>query len=142
LANFRPGDTAAQLATILLADNDELSRDVFKKTLVRAGYEVLDAASGVEALRIAHNYGGPLSLLVTEISMPGMDGLTLASRLQAERPETNVLYVTAFVEDDMVPKLHASMHILRKPFLPAELTGEVRQLLPSREPHAAGFSRS
>ena len=130
-------DSAPATATILVADNDELTRDVLKRVLERAGHRVLDAHSGPEALHIAQGHSGPIPLLVTEITMPVMDGLTLASRLRAERPETDVLFVTAFVPEELLPRIVPGTQLLRKPFLPREFVGKVQELLAGRVAHLA-----
>jgi two-component system cell cycle sensor histidine kinase/response regulator CckA len=141
LTQQRLEDSAPQWATILLVDSDSPSREIFKKVLERAGYRVVDAYDGAQGLHLLHNCGTPISLLITEITMPGMDGLTLASLVQAEQPGIETLYVTAYVEDYLVPRLRRGMRILPKPFLPEVLLAQVRELLTGPKLTPAGVRR-
>jgi CheY-like chemotaxis protein len=59
---------------ILLADDEELLRNIKRKVLEKAGYSVLVAQNGQEAIQIAHEHPDPIALLVSNVQMPGMTG--------------------------------------------------------------------
>jgi CheY-like chemotaxis protein len=63
---------------------------------VAAGYRVLQAGDGEEALRIAEAYTEPIHLLLTDVVMPRLNGVEVAGRLTRQRPDTKVLYMSGF----------------------------------------------
>src|SRR5260370_4489862 len=67
--------------------------------LKTGNYEVLEAVDGLDALRRAEEYRGPIHLLVTDVVMPKMNGVVLAERLTALRPEMKVLYASGYTDD-------------------------------------------
>jgi CheY-like chemotaxis protein len=77
---------------ILLVDDDEETRDVFRDLLADAGYEVMVAANGTEACRTLAGFRA--DLVVTDLEMPGMDGLQLIRWLRTARPSCSILLVT------------------------------------------------
>src|SRR5688572_27395476 len=87
---------------ILVVDDDQAVRQVAARVLQRAGYEVLQAGEGAEALRVAREHQGRLDLLLTDVVMPGMNGRELGERLAEERPETRLLYMSAYTEDEVI----------------------------------------
>jgi CheY-like chemotaxis protein len=80
--------------TILIAEDKPLVRRILKTALENAGYTVLEAADGEEALNVARLYGGPIDLLLTDVVMPGAGGFALYQALTAERPGTAVVFMT------------------------------------------------
>ena len=102
--------------------------------LERSGYSIIEAASGTDALALAEQHDGPIQLLVTDVVMPGMDGPTLAGKLQQVRPDTRVLYLSGYAGDEMVR--HGvemrSVAYLPKPFTPDALAQKVREVLDAR----------
>jgi PAS domain S-box-containing protein len=118
---------------VLLAEDEGIVRRLMVQTLRREGWEVLDAPSGAEALRLARERGLSLDLLVTDIMMPGMSGRELAERLRRTQPDLPVLFVTGFSSEDDPRRLPGSgVALLQKPFLPESLVARVRELLPAR----------
>jgi two-component system cell cycle sensor histidine kinase/response regulator CckA len=111
-------------ATVLLVDDDEPLRGATERFIAKAGYRVLTAGCGAEALRLAEEYAGPIDCLVTDVMMPGMDGRQLAHRLLEMRPETRVVFISGFAEaliaDDGTP-LEPGRPVVAKPFTGAEL---------------------
>ncbi len=114
-------------ATVLVAEDEPAVRGLVVAGLERAGYTVLGASEGDEALALAHGHEGPIDLLMTDIVMPGMSGRALAERLAAERPGLPVLYTSGYPagalgsEDVSAP----GAGFLQKPFTLAELTAAV-----------------
>jgi two-component system, cell cycle sensor histidine kinase and response regulator CckA len=98
--------------TILLADDEPAIRDLAGQVLRSHGYTVLEAADGLEALEVAERHPGPIHLLLTDWCMPRLDGEGLIRRLSGGRPETAILVMSGYVDDELPPK----SALLRKPF--------------------------
>lgn len=112
---------------VLLVEDDEGLRGLFRIVLGRAGVEVTPASCGAEAIRLVEG-GLGFDLLLTDVSMPGMSGVELAARV-AERiiPPPRVLYLSGSRLDDL--DLPADAHMLQKPFEPAALVAAVRRAM-------------
>jgi CheY-like chemotaxis protein len=83
------------MARILLADDDGMVRDLFERVLAAGGHDVCIAQDGQEALGLAET-GGRFDLLVTDVHMPGIDGIQLAKTLAAKLPGLKVLLMSGF----------------------------------------------
>jgi len=125
--------------TVLLADDNEAVRAFARQVLKDAGYRVLDAADGLEALATARSHDGPIGLLVTDLRMPGIGGLELARRLRLERSGLAVLYVSGYASSELLEAAHRDENagFLRKPFAPRTLLKHVRRTLDACRPAAA-----
>ncbi|HSR41023.1 MAG TPA: response regulator, partial [Longimicrobiales bacterium] len=117
------GEEEDQRRRILLVDDDEAVRRVAARTLQRAGYRVLEAGSGQEALRIAEERSDALELVVTDVRMPGMGGAELAERVARVHPGARVLFVSGYVGTADLPGegIVPEDAFLPKPFTPREL---------------------
>lgn len=126
--------------TILIAEDQPEIRTLAGSVLECMGFRVLLAGSGNEALAIAGRNGGPIHLLLTDIVMPGMNGLELADRLAASRPEMRVVYMSGYVdrELDSERRLAGGAAFLPKPFTPDGLSAIVLQVLGAGRAAAAG----
>ena len=116
--------------TVLLVEDEDALRAAAKRILAEAGYEVITAANGPEALVAAEARSDPIDLLLTDVVMPEMLGHRLAERLAALRPSLRVLYMSGFAE----PFLDRSMHVedadlIEKPFTAPALLARVRRAL-------------
>lgn len=122
---------AKHAVTILLVDDERGVRELLRAMLAAQGYNVLEAASGPEALRLALQHGEKIDLLLTDVMMPGMNGPELAASLSHLRPETKVMYVSgsAHAELDRMGACAAEARLLLKPFSRDELARHVRQAL-------------
>ena len=87
-----------QSATVLLAEDEAEVRELAALFLRSAGYTVLAARNGMEALEIAERSTGPIHVLVTDIVMPNMRGPELAKRLKALQPKLRVVYMSGYLE--------------------------------------------
>jgi PAS domain S-box-containing protein len=121
--------------TVLLAEDDETIRRMIYEILQYAGYSVLEAGRGEEALRLAGEHAGPIHLLITDMVMPGMGGREVAGRLAALRPGTRVLFVSGYTDDAIVRHgvLEHGVAFLQKPFKPEALLHKVRETLDGPE---------
>ena len=117
--------------TVMVVEDDPLVRNVSERTLRRAGFQVVAAASGDEAVRAVEAAETPPALVVTDMVMPGMGGLEVAQTLRARLPGLRVLYVSGYAKAGVGPRELAVPHtaFLAKPFTAEALLGEVRALL-------------
>ena len=122
-----PGGTE----TILLVDDDLSIRRVARMMLESAGYVVIDASGGEEALSITSARWITVSLLVTDVVMPRMSGKELAHRLQEICPKLRVLYVSGYTADVIANHgiLDTGVDYLGKPFQSLEFLTKVREIL-------------
>lgn len=126
------GATSASVAeTVLLVADEDTIRMLAFHALQAAGYTVLDAENGDQALRVVQSFGVPIRLLVTDVVMPGLGGRELAARLQVAQPWIEVLYMSGYTDDEVLRHGVESdqVHFLQKPFPLAALTQRVRELL-------------
>ena len=117
--------------TVLLVEDEAQLRKLAKRILESKGYQVLDAGTAADALRIGREHEGPIHLLLTDVVMPGMGGPKLAEALLAERPGTPVLYMSGYTDDLMVRYgiEHEGMEFIQKPFTPLKLRQRVLEVL-------------
>jgi CheY-like chemotaxis protein len=116
--------------TILVVEDEAGVRNLIRTVLKRAGYEVLVASDGAEALRLSESHGGQIHLLLTDMVMPGTRGDDLAQRIAASRPNLRVLLVSGYT-DQIIGELAADTAFLQKPFTPSTLAQAVRRTLES-----------
>jgi CheY-like chemotaxis protein len=119
------------MARILLADDDRTSLETARRGLELDGHAVLAVEDGVAALaRI--EAGETCDVLVSDVQMPGLDGITLAARALAARPGLRILMVSGYPEVlSRAAVLGAGVRRLPKPFTIEQLRTEVRELLRS-----------
>lgn len=118
--------------TVLLAEDEEGVRTLVGEILSRRGYRVIPARDGLEALALARRFEGEISLLITDVVMPGMDGKELARALEALRPSTRVLFISGFVKENPEGLDETlTSRFLAKPFSAAALLQAVADLLAS-----------
>jgi two-component system, cell cycle sensor histidine kinase and response regulator CckA len=117
--------------TILLVDDAGALRGLIRRLLEDGGYTVLDSGDPAAALCMAEEHPGPISLLITDVVLPGFSGSDLAARVTKARPETKVLYVSGYNDESIAPSLLPghSHAFLKKPFTQDDLLRKVRQLL-------------
>jgi len=120
----------ASEVTILLAEDQMNVRRFVSRVLRNLGYNVIEAASGEEALTIAAAYRGTIHLLLTDVVMPGIAGSALAERLKLVRPTTSVLYMSGYTDEVSIePAVLESGAFLPKPFGADTLAEKVRRVL-------------
>ncbi len=106
---------------ILLVDDEEDIREVLSMTLTDIGYQVFDAQNGKEALRIFKEINPPIVL--TDIKMPGIDGIELLQKIKRENPDTEVIMITGHGDMDLAIKSlqHDAIDFITKPINVAAL---------------------
>jgi PAS domain S-box-containing protein len=122
--------------TILLAEDEDGLRHAAIRILTNAGYHVLSAANGKEALTIARQHNGPIHGLLTDVVMPHVNGPQLAAALTAERPHTPVLYMSGYAAPLMTDEglLEPDVTVLGKPFTKDELLTALNTALTDNTP--------
>ncbi|HEV2017461.1 MAG TPA: PAS domain S-box protein [Gemmatimonadaceae bacterium] len=126
--------------TILLVEDEAATRDAVQRSLLRAGYKVLLAANGVEALTIADSNPKGIDLVLTDSMMPEMGGLELVSRLRKARPDMSVLMMSGYTEEATAERFGlTALPFIEKPFASADLLTEIQRVLHGEEdPVATG----
>ena len=124
-------DQVAGSEQVLVVEDDPQVREVTQGILRRAGYGVLAASSGDEALALDASVLAPVRLLVTDVVMPGLDGRATAEALCRRHPSLRVLYVSGYARDVIGQRgaLDTGVQFLPKPFTAAMLLGRVRAIL-------------
>ncbi len=116
-------------AKILVVDDEEPVRRMMEKMLLQCGYSILHAGSGDEALLVCEQSGGALHLVVTDITMPGMNGFDLAERIAERWPGIKILFISGLANDCGVRRKLSDRPILQKPFTHDDFTNKVHELL-------------
>ncbi len=126
-----PPRARAGVGAVLLVEDEPAVRELTAAVLVDAGYEVVQAGSGVDGLAAAEAHPGAIDLLLTDVVMPGMNGRQLAERLTAVRPGVRVLFVSGYTQDVALPPdgVGRRSAFLPKPYAPADLIRAVHDLL-------------
>jgi two-component system cell cycle sensor histidine kinase/response regulator CckA len=116
--------------TILVVDDEDPIRLVISKVLSKAGHRVLEAEHGAEALRVTAAHDGRIDLIITDLYMPGMRGTEIAEQIRESHPETRVLYMSGFEDEDIQRSgVHAGASFLPKPFTLDQLSAAVAEAL-------------
>jgi hypothetical protein len=126
-----PATSSRGSETILLAEDVEGLRMLAVRILEAAGYTVLTAASGEDALAVLERHSEPVHLVITDVVMPGMSGRVLAEQFAMTHPGIKVLYMSGYTDDVIVRHglISDGSAFLAKPFNAAQLTSKVRELL-------------
>src|SRR5260221_13695924 len=84
----------AHLETILFVDDDPALRETVAAALAQPGYAIFTAADGYEAIRILADHR--ISLLITDVKMPGINGFDLARQAKVMRPNIQIIYLSGY----------------------------------------------
>jgi CheY-like chemotaxis protein len=108
--------TTADRPVVLVVDDEAPIRQIERRLLEQAGYQVIDASGAAEALALLHD-GKEIDLLIADLEMPGVSGDEMVRRIRAERPDLKVLYVTGYIDHLMDARpLWDGEAFLDKPF--------------------------
>jgi DNA-binding response OmpR family regulator len=116
--------------TVLIVEDDAMLRGILAESLAEEGFAVLTVENGEEALAIASTLDEQLGLVVTDVLLPGMDGLELANGLASLKPSPPILFISGVSDHRDMPG-----PLLLKPFGPSAFLDQVRHLLPSIQHH-------
>jgi CheY-like chemotaxis protein len=117
--------------TVLLVEDDDAVRRVARRALEGAGYTVLQAGNGTDAIKIAAEYQGEIHLILTDVVMPGMSGPACVERITMTRPNVPAVYISGYADDILEEHgvIARTRRFVRKPFTPGELTRVIRDVL-------------
>ena len=132
-ADQPPAATARGHETVLVVEDEPPLRELAARVLAAAGYTVLQAANGADALALLAGHAEPVHLVFTDVVMPGMNGRELAARLVQLRPAIRVLYTSGYTEDAILRHgvLDDPGRFLSKPYTPSVLRRRIREALDS-----------
>lgn len=116
---------------ILIIDDEVAIREVMKATLEGSGYRVLTTADGSDAIALFHAHRSDLSLIITDIMMPGMDGMELMNVLHNANPDQRFIVMSGLAESEKIESLVRPNHVtfLQKPFTSTALLESVAGML-------------
>jgi two-component system cell cycle sensor histidine kinase/response regulator CckA len=117
--------------TILLVEDEPMVRHLVQRVLQRAGFEVLAASNGGDALVMFEQHRGTVHLLLTDVVMPRIDGRQLAERLLAANPALRVVFMSGYTEDAIIHQGIIDHHVdfVSKPISPQDLVAKLRDVL-------------
>jgi len=126
-------DGPTPFETIMLVEDQPDVRELIGTILERAGYDVLIASDGMEALRICEEHEGKIGLVLTDMIMPGMSGTALVESLLKSNAGLKVLYMSGYAGDALVSDrgLDPGIPLIQKPFSSETLTARIRKMLDS-----------
>jgi signal transduction histidine kinase/CheY-like chemotaxis protein len=133
-----PGDTAdgtepakPAKGRILVIDDEEGIRSLTRTVLERAGFPVVAAADGAEALRLFHERTGEFAAVLLDLTMPNLSGEEVLSRLQQVGPRTPVLLMSGYNEQEVINRFAGKglAGFIQKPFRPTEMLAVLRRIL-------------
>ena len=113
-------------ATILSVEDDDDVRELVGNVLAAAGFRVMSAANAEAAKRLLEG-DQPIDLLLTDVVMPGLDGMALARIARKLRPNVRVLYTSGYWAHIVAQP--DDRDLVRKPYVPAQLVARVRRSL-------------
>ena len=117
--------------TVLLVEDDEVVRRVTRMILEDLGYRVLSAEDGARAVSLSQGFEGDIHLMLSDVMMPGDNGLELSERLSRQRPTMKTLLMSAYKREALRREgifMHGTF-LLEKPFTPHALALNIRQIL-------------
>lgn len=123
------GATPDVKETILLVEDEPAVRGLFAQALIRAGYRVLEARNGQEAMKVFDQHGDTIDLLLTDMRMPYMGGAELAQHLRSRRHTLKLICVSGYPAGT---DADVTTDFLAKPFSRDDLLSKVREVLDRR----------
>jgi two-component system cell cycle sensor histidine kinase/response regulator CckA len=126
----RTGDLTGSGRVLLVEDEDKV-RSFAVRALKRQGYEVLEAATGVEALEVMKRHAGAIDIVVSDVVMPEMDGPTLLKALRKTNPELKIIFMSGYPNEAFRNVLdeNEQFAFLPKPFSLPQLAAKVKEQL-------------
>ena len=117
--------------TVLIVEDSEAVRRYTSAVLENAGYCVLLAATGADALALSEHFSGTIDLVLTDLVLPQMNGRELAEKLELARPGVKILFMSGYSQEMIGSRgiIAKDVAYLPKPFSPDELTAKVREVL-------------
>lgn len=120
--------------TILVVDDEESIRQLIRDTLQPLGYNVMTASSGKEALEKCEQSKKPIDLVLSDVIMPGMNGLQLIAAMQDQCPHIKAVLMSGYTDDVIAQQGfgRTGYTLIHKPLLPISLANKIREVLDAR----------
>lgn len=121
LSQFADG---GRQCTVLIIEDEPVVRHLVRRTLEAVGYQVLEAEDGVEGLSLVEQHSSEIDLVLTDIEMPRLDGISVARAVAAKYPRIGVVCMSGRLAEDSFQERfgHPLPPFLAKPFTFADLT--------------------
>ena len=122
-----------RIAHFVVEDDEAVGR-LAQRVRQRAGYTVLTASSGAEALLLLERHDGPVHLMLADMVMPGMSARELVEQIEVLAPRMKILCTSGYTDEAILHHglLDEAAHCIAKPYSVAELARKVREVLDSR----------
>lgn len=119
------------MSTILIIEDEIAVRAIARRVLEREGFEVLEAGSAPDALRVAGEVAGRIALILSDVVLPGMTGTDLCIALRGVQPQVPILFMSGYAEEDVQERVGTmdAAGFVAKPFTPRSLAEAVRNAL-------------
>lgn len=120
---------------ILVVEDEEAVRTMISRVLKRRGYSIIGATNGAEALSLVGKEASEISLLITDMIMPEMNGYELSKRLEQVCPGIVTLFISGHLDEELSRKGYESIskiNFINKPFSAVSLENKVREILDNR----------
>ncbi|MCU1281292.1 MAG: putative multi-sensor signal transduction histidine kinase [bacterium] len=117
--------------TVLIVEDDQLTRNSLRRVLAGRGYRVLEAATAEGARELCRHGGEPIDVALCDVMLPDAHGLLVAAELRALRPSLRVILMSGYADYTMVREQSVALGIalLEKPFSNADLTLRIKSAL-------------
>ncbi len=125
-------ETGRRPTTILVVDDEPSVLALVRTMLWRAGYTVLEASGGQQAMLLAAEQAAPIQLLLTDVLMPDMNGYDLAEKFTSQYPQAKVLFMTGYRDKVVLESTGRPLDnapLIRKPFTAFNLIAKIEELL-------------
>ncbi len=133
-ADLSPASLPGGKETILLVEDEDIVRKLIARILKDAGYNVLEAANGEQALSLIQNQNAPIHLLLTDMVMPKMNGRELAKKFHLLHPEAKIICMSGYIENEAVrAEITQGCAFLQKPVSHTTILQKIREVLGAAE---------
>ena len=128
--------------TVLVVEDEGALRKLMMKVLEGAGFQVVEAKDGEQAVEICKSWAEPIDMVVSDLAMPKLNGLQLKEIVAGLRPTVKFLLISGYAEDVVEDPtiLRTDTNFLEKPFMPDELVLKVREVLRGKSGEPPGFA--
>jgi CheY-like chemotaxis protein len=132
-ADAEPAPEPSGSGCVLVVEDDPSVRQLAVRILEQSGYEVIQAADGVEALELVRGFDRPIDALVTDVVMPRLGGAKLARRLRVDHPSLGLLFMSGYPDGrgEGQEGLPSDAAVVQKPFRSTALLAKLREALAS-----------
>lgn len=119
--------------TLLVVDDEPLMTDLLRQFMTKRGFRVLRAASGEEALTVVGQETGRIDLVITDMTMPGMNGIEVAEKLVERAPDLPVMIATGHDTGGAMETMPSNVvAIVQKPYHNRTLVEQIRAILDAK----------